>query len=45
MEQGLPLARAAKRLSWCAVPFDLCDMASDCLPASDLPGIFIYQPM
>ena len=43
MEQGLPLARAAERVSWNTVPFDLCDMPSDCFPASDLPSVLIHQ--
>ena len=38
MEQGLPLARAAERVSWNTVPFHLCD-----LPSADLPSVLIHQ--
>jgi hypothetical protein len=44
VQQSLPLPRAAKRVTGLAVRFDLIDVATKCLPALDLPSVFLRHP-
>ncbi len=44
VQQSLPLPRAAKQITGLAVRFDLIDVAAKCLPALDLPFVFVRHP-
>lgn len=44
VQQSLPLPRAAKRITGLAVHFYLIDVATKCLPALDLPSVFLRHP-
>ena len=41
VQQGLPLARPAKRITWLTVLSDLCDVSSKRLPALDLARVLL----
>jgi hypothetical protein len=43
MQQRLALTRATREVHRLAVPLDLPDMAPHCLPALDLPRVFIHH--
>ena len=45
VQQRLSLSRAAALIARLAIASDLCDVAANCLPASDLPGVlFRHAP-